>query len=128
MLLCSPFRTLGHDKIPDAIRPDLTVISEFGEELRQFRKEIVQGIGEVLGLKCLPGDIGLHIRLEDLGVYCFIENKFMDYKTIEVYSEKGDSTISFHRKENDHATFNTALDKKKRTRAIPLSERITDLK
>jgi tetratricopeptide (TPR) repeat protein/L-ascorbate metabolism protein UlaG (beta-lactamase superfamily) len=103
---------LGMTKFLDAIRPDLTVISEFGEELRQFRKEIVQRIGEVLGLKCLPGDIGLHIRLEDLGVYCFIENKFMDYKTIEVYSEKGDSTISFHRKENDHATFNPSFPPK----------------
>ncbi len=99
---------LGMTKFLDAIRPDLTIISEFGEELRQFRKEIVQGIGEVLHLKCLPGDIGLHIRLEDLGVYCFIDNKFMDYKKIEVYSEEGDSTISFHRKEPDHATFNTA--------------------
>jgi len=46
-------------------KPKLTIISEFGEELRGMRKAIVERIGKVLELKCLPGDIGLHIRLSD---------------------------------------------------------------
>ncbi len=118
---------LGMTKFLDTVKPDLTIISEFGEELRQFRKEIVQGIGEVLKLNCLPGDIGLYIRLSDLGVYCFIDNKFIDYKKIKVYSKPGDSTILFHREELDHATFNSALDKKNMMGTIPLSKRIVDL-
>ncbi len=119
---------LGMAKFLDTVKPDLTIISEFGEELKRFRKEIVQGIGEVLKLNCLPGDIGLHIRLSDIGVYCFIENKFINYKKIMVYSIAEDSTLSFHREETDPATFNMALQKKNRMRAIPLSERITDLR
>ena len=114
---------LGMTKFLDTVKPDLTIISEFGEELRHFRKEIVEGIGEVLELNCLPGDIGLHVRLNDLGVHCFIDNEFIDYKKIEVYSKKGDSTILFHREETDHGKFETALDGKKMMRAVPLSDR-----
>ncbi|MCO5382962.1 MAG: MBL fold metallo-hydrolase [Methanosarcina barkeri] len=106
---------LGITKFLDMTKPELTIVSEFGEELREMRKEIVDSIGKVLELKCLPGDIGLHIRLNDLGVYCFVEEDLVDYKSIEVYSddlEKG-STLCFHREEPDHKIFNKALLKKR---------------
>ena len=115
---------LGISKFLDATKPDLTIISEFGEELRDFRKEIVQGIGDVLNLNCLPGDIGLHIRLKDLGIYCFIDGKFVDFKQTKVYDKDDEPNISFHREEPDHVKFNTALQRKNRMRAIPLSDRI----
>ena len=118
---------LGMAMFLDKTKPDFTIISEFGEELRQFRKEIVEGIGKVLKLKCLPGDIGLHVRLDNLGVYCFIDGKFIDYKKIQVYSRDGDSTISFHREESDPATFISALEKKTQMSPTPLSERVSDL-
>jgi hypothetical protein len=102
----------------------LTIISEFGEELRDFRKEIVQGLAETLNLKCLPGDIGLHIRLKDLGVYCFIDRNFIDNKKIKIYSKSGDYTLSFHRDEPDHGIFNAALERKNNLRAVPLCKRI----
>ena len=115
---------LGMAKLLDSTKPDLTIISEFGEELRKFRKDIVEGIGDVLKLKCLPGDIGLHIRLKDLGIYCFIDGKFVDFKQTEVYDKDDEPNISFHREEPDHVKFNTALQRKNRMRAIPLSDRI----
>jgi L-ascorbate metabolism protein UlaG (beta-lactamase superfamily) len=117
---------LGMTKFLDVTRPELTIISEFGEELRGMRKAIVERIGKVLELKCLPGDIGLHVRLSDLGVFCFVEEDFVDYKSINVYSddsEKG-STLCFHRNEPDHETFNKALAKKHRNISVPLHKRI----
>ena len=116
---------LGMAKLLDSTKPDLTIISEFGEELRNFRKDIVEGIGDVLKLKCLPGDIGLHIRLKDLAIYCFIDKKFIDFNQIEVYDKQGEPNISFHKEELDHEKFNTALERKNRMRAVPLSDRIS---
>jgi len=117
---------LGITKFLDATKPNLTIISEFGEELRDFRKEIVQEIGEVLKLKCLPGDIGLYIRLKDLAIYCFIDKKFIDFNQIGVYDIQEEPNISFYNKgELDPEKFNTALDRKNRMRAFPLSDRIS---
>ena len=132
---------LGMTKFLEATRPDLTIISEFGEELRGMRKPIVERIGKVMGLNCLPGDIGLYIRLSDLSVYCFIEEDFVDYKLINVYSDdlerdsticsddsERDSTLCFHRNEPDHKIFNKALSKKRRNISIPLCKRIKSYK
>jgi len=116
---------LGMAKLLDSTKPDLTIISEFGEELRNFRKDIVEGIGDVLKLKCLPGDIGLHIRLKDLAIYCFIDKKFIDFNQIGVYDKQGEPNISFHKEELNHEKFNTALERKNRMRAVPLSDRIS---
>jgi hypothetical protein len=93
---------LGITKFLDETKPELTVVSEFGEELRGMRKEIVERIGKVLGLKCLPGDIGLHIRLSDLGVYCFVEEDFIDCNQIQVSSNQSPdgSTLYYHRNES----------------------------
>lgn len=96
---------LGMAKLLDSTKPDLTIISEFGEELRKFRKAIVEGIGDVLELKCLPGDIGLHIRLKDLAIYCFIDKKFIDFNQIGVYDKQGEPNISFHKEELGHEKF-----------------------
>ena len=117
---------LGMTKFLDTTKPELTIISEFGEELRGMRKPIVERIGKVLGLNCLPGDIGLHIRLSDLGVYCFVEEDFVDYKLINVYSDDSErgSTLCFHRSEPDHEIFNKALSKKRRSISIPFFKRM----
>ena len=117
---------IGITKFLDVTKPELTIVSEFGEELRGMRKEIVERIGKVLKLKCLPGDIGLHIRLSDLGVYCFVEEDFVDCKAINVYSDDSErgSTLCFYRSEPDHEIFNKALLKKQRSISIPLYKRI----
>lgn len=75
---------LGITNFLHAVKPKLTVISEFGEELRDVRRPIAEALGEVLGILCLPGDIGLHIRLPDLGVLCFVERDFVPADAIVV--------------------------------------------
>ncbi|MCK4997669.1 tetratricopeptide repeat protein [Candidatus Pacearchaeota archaeon] len=122
---------LGIGKFLDKVEPNLSIISEFGEELRRFRKEIAHGIGKVLELNCLPGDIGLHIRLKDLGIFCFLEGKFVDYTKIRTFYKEGDPNISFYNQDIkdkiETEIFITAVEEKNRTRAISLSKRVADL-
>ena len=73
----------------------------------------------------MPGDIGLHIRLCDLGVHCFIEEDFVDYKSINVFSDpaKDGSDLYFHGDEPDHERFERSLLKRRTMRPTPLAKR-----
>jgi len=73
---------LGVTKILDVVRPELAIISEFGEELKDQRVYISQKVGEVTKVKCLPGDIGLYIRISDLTVFCEASRQFVHYEDI----------------------------------------------
>jgi hypothetical protein len=89
---------LGITKFLQKTNSELTIVSEFGEELRNMRREIIDIINEVLDVKCIPGDIGLHIRLKDLKIYCFIEKDFIPFNQIQVSLAPGDkSTLCYHR-------------------------------
>jgi len=61
-----------------------------------------------------------------LSFYCFVEEDFVDYQLINVYSDDSErgSTLCFHRNEPDHEIFNKALSKKQRNVSIPLCKRI----
>lgn len=125
---------LGITKFLDITKPELTIVSEFGEELRGMRKEIVERIGKVLGLKCLPGDIGLHIRLSDLSIYCFVEEDFIDYNQIQVSSNQSPdgSTLYYHRNESFYLDksesvidiFKLPLERKRLGKPVPLANRL----
>jgi tetratricopeptide (TPR) repeat protein len=114
---------LGITTFLDKTRPKLTVISEFGEELRNKRKEIAEGIGTALDLKCLPGDIGLYIKLKDLSVYCFIEKNFINYDGINVYSLFSEHLL-YHRNEPDQDIFGRALENVIKMKGVPIADRI----
>lgn len=72
----------GITKILDAVRPTLAVVSEFGEELKDLRTNIAREVGNVTGIKCLPGDIGLYIRIPDLAVFCEASRQFVRHEDI----------------------------------------------
>ncbi|MGD2249802.1 MAG: tetratricopeptide repeat protein [Candidatus Methanofastidiosia archaeon] len=72
----------GVTKILEVVRPNLAIISEFGEELKDQRINIAQEIGEVIRVKCLPGDLGLYIRIPDLAVLCEVSKQFVPYEDI----------------------------------------------
>ncbi len=97
---------LGMTRFLDETKPALTIVSEFGEELRKSRKQIVESIGNVLKLNCLPGDIGLHIRLYDLSVLCSITGDFVDYRYIEVKKDPQiETSLYFCDKNSDTTEF-----------------------
>lgn len=63
--------------------PALVVVSEFGEELKDIRPDIVQALGIATKTNCLTGDIGLHINLNDMTILCSKSGIFTDYNNIE---------------------------------------------
>ena len=66
----------------DAVNPELTVISEFGEEIKDKIK-ICRKIEEVFEGKIIPADIGLKIKLDDYGIYCFYCEEYVNYDKIK---------------------------------------------
>ncbi|MCK4797326.1 MAG: tetratricopeptide repeat protein, partial [Spirochaetes bacterium] len=73
---------IGVTKMIDAVNPELTVISEFGEEIKDKIK-ICRKIEEVFKMKIIPADIGLKIRLDDYRIYCFYCDEYVNYNKIK---------------------------------------------
>ncbi len=68
--------------IKSLVNPELTVISEFGEEIKD-RIKICDKIESVFGSRIIPADIGLKINLEDYGIYCYCCKCYVDYSKIK---------------------------------------------
>lgn len=51
-------------------RPKLAVLAEFGEELDLLRVPLSEDLQHSTGVRVVPGDIGLAIRLEDHAFWC----------------------------------------------------------
>lgn len=64
-------------------QPGLVVVSEFGEELKHIRIDIVAALSNATNTECLTGDIGLHIHINDNKVLCSKSGKLTDCKDIE---------------------------------------------
>lgn len=77
---------IGTISMVKSLKPSLSIISEFGEELGTDRCYIAKTIDRAFGQdkRCLTGDIGLQVRLPDLAVYC---NLCEDYKKCENIQE-----------------------------------------
>lgn len=71
-------------------RPDLVIFSEFGEELKTIRSSVVKKISDAISIPCLPGDIGLCVRLDDFAIFCFKSGEMKQLNDIEVYEVKDD--------------------------------------
>jgi len=99
--------------------PKLAVLSEFPQELASLRQEIAKGLSETTGVKCLPGDVGLHVRLRDAAVCCFIEQAFVDSASIDTYAHE-DGALLFFGEGPSYERFNRALAEYGSHRTIPL--------
>lgn len=71
-------------------KPELVIFSEFGEELKAIRKDIVSKMSNAMKTQCLPGDIGLHIRIDNLQFFCCKSGSLVQKENIEVYECKDD--------------------------------------
>lgn len=63
--------------------PSLVVVSEFGEELKDIRPDIVNALESAARTDCLTGDIGLHIHIEEMKVLCSKSGILTNYNNIE---------------------------------------------
>lgn len=118
---------LGVTNLLDDVRPKLAVISEFGEELRDVRTDIAEALTKTLRIQCLPGDIGLHIRLCDLAVACCVEKKFVLAKDIAVNSVTGnDSSLIYHKDQKATIKLSKALAEREAWRKMPMEKKVTN--
>jgi tetratricopeptide (TPR) repeat protein len=87
----------------EKVKPRIVIISEFGEELREFRQEIVEGLKEGLSLGCcLAGDVGLYVQLHDLSVLTtYPEYRFVPFADVTFSCLPGGVTICYHKKDVD---------------------------
>jgi len=91
---------IGVTKMIDAVNPDLTILSEFGEEIKD-RTKICKKIEEVFKKKIIPADIGLIIKLDDYRIYCYCCKDYVDYNRIKSsQQEKSNNYIIYYHCEN----------------------------
>lgn len=69
-------------------QPELTLISEFGEELNAIRHKISEKIGKFLNKKVSPVDINFRINLDDMNIMCFKTREFFEPEKIKVYYDE----------------------------------------
>jgi hypothetical protein len=68
-------------------KPELCVVSEFGEELAGLRGALVDELNKTCQeiskrTKCIPGDIGLFLFLDRKAAVCYLTNRLLDWKSI----------------------------------------------
>ena len=88
---------IGVTKMIDAVNPLFTVISEFGEEIKE-RINICNKIGSIFKSRVIPADIGLTITLENYSVYCYCCDDYVDFNKIvpRQYKVSNNYMIFYH--------------------------------
>jgi len=121
---------LGMGAMLNCVRPRLAVISEFGEELKPLRQKLVAKFDKVFGdsIKCIPADVGLHIRIPDLSIYSIVHRDFVPFADIKIVDPKKGTNLQYYKEWDDAAERGTILidasDKAAKEKAVPLFDRI----
>ena len=107
---------IGVTKMIAAVTPQLTVISEFGEEIKD-RVKICDKIESVFKSKIIPADIGLKISLEDYSIYCYCCDGFASYDEIKArqYPVSNNFKIYYHCKGHDDEKARNSMDELMKT-------------
>ncbi len=79
---------LGMSLLLHEVKPGLCIISEFGEEIKDYRVAIAEGIEVALNIQCLSADVGTEIELtaDKNGTYkvrCAVCGNFSDLLNIK---------------------------------------------
>ena len=70
--------------------PEISLISEFGEELDAIRKAIAENIRERLKVKVIPTDLNFRIDIETLDIMCFKTRQFFPFDKIKIAHHNGE--------------------------------------
>ena len=99
-------------------KPNLTILSEFGEEMNRIRVPLAKKIQSALEVNVIPGDIGLVIDIENELCYCQVSGELLDYGMIE-YGLANDEILYFDKRTIgllDRDNLHPALDSLKQSR------------
>lgn len=78
--------SLGCQILLKYISPRLAIISEFGEELENFREDLIRFLRKSVPCCVFPGDIGLSIKLPSLDIRCSTCKDYHPFETMD-YNE-----------------------------------------
>ncbi len=106
---------LGTISVIEQWKPDLCIISEFGEELTEIREKLVREIEITTKkiyskLSCLPGDIGLFIFLDSRKSLCYLTGNLIEWNDIS-YKDVTDQTSQRSIKFYSDVELNRLVDK-----------------
>ena len=89
---------IGTISMVKSLKPSLSIISEFGEELGTDRCHIAKTIDCAFAQdkRCLTGDIGLKIGLPDLSVYCDVCENYQDYRDVQEMNVRAKEEIIYY--------------------------------
>ena len=82
---------IGTARIIQMIKPNLAVVSEFGEELKDIQEDLITKLNEVTNTiisqdaerpNVIPGDTPLIYNIFDESVYCVLSKEFVKYDKI----------------------------------------------
>jgi hypothetical protein len=71
-------------------KPELVLLSEFGEELNAIRDKIAETIGKLLKTKIFATDLNFRVDLDKLNVMCFKTQTFYPSNEIKTYYDSKD--------------------------------------
>jgi tetratricopeptide (TPR) repeat protein len=99
---------MGTLRVITSLRPELAVVSEFGEELKAFRPKLMELLADVTAEHCkrnkctkinvVPGDLPFVYDIEHKQVYCVLTKDFVPSSEItskEVRLKEGDETFTY---------------------------------
>jgi len=70
-------------------KPEVSLLSEFGEELDALRKPLSEDLKRILKAKVLPTDLNFRIDIDTLNVMCFKSRKFLPFDDIKIEHYNG---------------------------------------
>ena len=81
---------MGTLRLITSLNPELAVISEFGEELKEFRPKLIKLLNQVVeeypdtdDVNLIPGDLPFVYNIEDKTVYCVLNSNFVEASKIK---------------------------------------------
>ncbi|MBI9083502.1 MAG: MBL fold metallo-hydrolase [Desulfobacterales bacterium] len=70
-------------------KPEIVLLSEFGEELDAVRHRITKYLRDILKVKIIPTDINFVFNIDNLKVKCMKCKEFYDIEEVEIYHHNG---------------------------------------
>jgi len=65
-------------------KPEVVLLSEFGEELDAIRKTIAESLNKILKVKVIPTDLNFRIDIDKLDIMCFKSREFVPFDNIKI--------------------------------------------
>ncbi|WP_432738768.1 tetratricopeptide repeat protein [Maridesulfovibrio sp. FT414] len=118
---------MGTLRVITSLQPELAVVSEFGEELKDFRPKLMELLSEVTKEHCesngcerinvIPGDLPFVYDITQKSVYCVLSECFIPAANIrfrEVHLNEGEETFTYydkgHKQSNNERKIRTATE------------------